>query len=76
VLEAVETSATTSKPLGTEVAPGLTEKDRPVLSAAIQHRCQVLLTGDKAHSGPLYGQTFEGVVIDSPAGFAATLGTL
>jgi len=76
VLEAVETSATASKPLGTEVAPGLPEKDRPVLAAAIQHRCQVLLTGDKAHFGLLYGQTLEGVVIRSPASFAATLRTL
>jgi len=76
VLEAVETSATASKPLGTEVAPGLPEKDRPVLAAAIQHQCEVLLTGDKAHFGPLSGQTFEGVVIHSPASFAATLRTL
>ena len=76
VLESVETSATASKPLGTEVAPGLPEKDRPVLAAAIQHRCQVLLTGDKAHFGPLYGQTLEGLVIHSPASFAATLRTL
>lgn len=76
VLEAVKTSATASKPLGIEVAPGLPEKDRPVLAAAIQHRCQVLLTGDKAHFGPLYGQTLEGLVIHSPASFAATLRTL
>jgi hypothetical protein len=32
VLEAVATSATASKPLGTEVAPGLPEKDLPVLA--------------------------------------------
>jgi len=76
VLEAVETSATASKPLGTEVAMGLPEKASPVLASAIQHRCQVLLTGDKAHFGPLYGQTLEGQVIHSPASFTATLRTL
>jgi predicted nucleic acid-binding protein len=75
VMESAEASAKASKPLGPEVAPGLPEKDRPVLAAAIQHRCQVLLTGDKAHFGRLYGQTIEGVEILSPASFAATLGT-
>ncbi|MCX6964389.1 MAG: hypothetical protein NTW41_03440 [Verrucomicrobia bacterium] len=41
--------------------PLLPEKDRPVLASAIQHRCQVLLTGDKNHFGRLYGQTIAGV---------------
>jgi predicted nucleic acid-binding protein len=51
----------------------LPEKDRPVLAAAIQHRCQALLTGDKTHFGPLYGQTIAGVSILSPQGLAEIL---
>ncbi|MGF1679588.1 MAG: putative toxin-antitoxin system toxin component, PIN family [Candidatus Methylacidiphilales bacterium] len=53
-----------------EILPGLAEKDRPVLAAAIAHRCQTLLTGDKTHFGPFYGQTVEGMTIHSPATLA------
>jgi len=60
-------------PLVDEIAPDLTEKDRPVLAAAIQHRCDVLVTGDKTHFGSLYGQHIEGVIIHSPAGLARHL---
>ncbi len=75
VMDDVEASAKASSPPGADLAPGLPEKDRPVLAAAIQHRCHILLTGDKAHFGPLYGQTIEGVEIHSPASFANKLGT-
>ena len=50
-----------------EIAPELPEKDRPVLAAAIQRGCHVLLTGDRTHFGPLYGKNLEGVTIHSPA---------
>ncbi len=73
VMEDVEASAKASGPLAAEVAPGLPEKDQPVLAAAIQHRCDILLTGDKTHFGPFYGQTIEGVTIHSPAGLARKL---
>ena len=69
----VEASDKVSNPMRLEIAPGLPEKDRPVLAAAIRHRCQVLLTGDKTHFGPLYGQTIEGVEIHSPASLAIKL---
>lgn len=46
----------------------LPEKDSPVLTSAIQHRCHALLTGDKTHFGRLYGQTIAGVSIHSPQG--------
>jgi hypothetical protein len=59
--------------LPVEIAPELPEKDRPVLAASIHHQCQILLTGDKMHFGPLYGQTIEGVEIHSPASFAVKL---
>jgi len=45
----------------------LPEKDRPVLAAAIQHRCDMLVTGDRTHFGTLYGKTIRGVSILSPA---------
>jgi hypothetical protein len=51
----------------------LTEKDRPVFTAAIQHRCHVLLAGDKTHFGQLYGQTIAGVSICSPQGLTEIL---
>ncbi len=43
----------------------LPEKDRPVLAAAIRLGCDVLVTGDRTHFGPGYGQTFGGVTIHS-----------
>jgi len=45
----------------------LPEKDRPVLAAAIYHRCAILATGDRSHFGTLYGGTVSGVTILSPA---------
>ena len=51
----------------------LPEKDRPVLTAAIHHRCDVLVTGDRTHFGPLYGKTVHGVSVLSPAMLANAL---
>jgi len=45
----------------------LPEKDRPVLAAAIHHRCDILVTGDRTHFGALYGKTIRGVTVMSPA---------
>lgn len=56
-----------------EIAPELPEKDRPVLAAAIQHRCEILVTGDKSHFSVLYGKNVGGVVIHSPASLAQRL---
>lgn len=74
MMKQVEASAGVCGPLPTDIAPELPRKDRPVLAAAIHHRCQVLLTGDKTHYGSLYGRTIEGVEIHSPASFAIKLG--
>lgn len=53
----------------------LPEKDRPVLAAAINLRCDALVTGDRTHFGPGYGRTFAGVTVHSPASLArAALG--
>lgn len=45
----------------------LPEKDRPVLAAAIHHRCEILVTGDRTHFGPIYGKIIQGVTTLSPA---------
>ena len=51
----------------------LPEKDRPVLAAAIHHRCEILVTGDRTHFGALYGTTIRGVKICSPAMLAESI---
>ena len=53
-----------------DAAPGLPEKDRPVLAAAIRQRCAALVTGDRTHFGRLYGKTIRGVTIHSPRSIA------
>lgn len=45
----------------------LPAKDHPILQAAIAARATHLLTGDKKHFGPYYGQTIEGVLILPPS---------
>lgn len=47
----------------------LPEKDRPILLAAIRAHATHLLTGDKQHFGPLYGQSISGVLILRPADY-------
>ena len=49
------------------------EKDRPVLAAAIRHRCEALVTGDRTHFGRLYGKAIHGVTIHSPRSIAEAL---
>ena len=51
----------------------LPEKDRPVLAAAIHHRGDILVTGDRTHFGPLYGATIRGVTVLSPAMLAESV---
>ena len=51
----------------------LPPKDRPVLSAAIRHRCAALVTGDRSHFGALFGTSFHGVAIHSPRSLAEIL---
>ena len=76
VLDGVQVSAKACAPLKPQIAPTLVDKDRPVLAAAIHHHCDILLTGDKTHFGPLYGQTIGGVEILPPASLANKLGDL
>jgi len=51
----------------------LPEKDQPVLAAAIRGRCDVLITEDRSHFGPLFGTEYQGVTIYSPAEAAESL---
>jgi hypothetical protein len=51
----------------------LPEKDRPVMSAAVHMRCDVLVTGDRAHFGRFYGRALAGVAIHSPRTLAELL---
>ena len=45
----------------------LPEKDKPILSAAVDAGVTHFVTGDVRHSGPLYSQRIEGVLVLSPA---------
>ncbi len=49
------------------VADWLPSNDRGVLLTAISLRCHVLMSGDKRHFTPGYGQTFGGVRALSPS---------
>jgi predicted nucleic acid-binding protein len=42
------------------------EKDLPVISSAVEHKCSILITGDKLHFGRYYGKRIAGVTILSP----------
>jgi uncharacterized protein len=53
----------------------LPDKDVPVLAAAINASCDILMTGDSRHFGQLFGETIGGVTIQSPVDTArAVLG--
>jgi uncharacterized protein len=60
-------------PVAASDSEWLPEKDRPVLTAAIRWRCDVLVTGDRTHFGAGYGRTFGGVTILSPRMLAERL---
>ena len=45
----------------------LPAKDAPILAAAVQAGAELLVTGDRAHFGTLYGRTFERTEVTSLA---------
>jgi hypothetical protein len=51
----------------------LPPKDAPILAAAVHAGSDALVTGDRTHFGPLYGRSFKGVLVLSPAGALARL---
>ena len=52
-----------SKDVAWALEQGLPLKDAPILAAAVQARCDVLVTGDRTHFGPLSGRRFRGVEV-------------
>lgn len=62
IREAVTVVGSVNHPLPVD----LPAKDRPILATAIHHRCDVLLTGDQRHFGPLFQQEVEGTRVLSP----------
>ena len=62
-----------SKDVAWALEQGLPPKDAPILAAAAQARCDVLVTGDRTHFGPLYGRRLRGVEVLSPADALARL---
>jgi hypothetical protein len=56
-----------SKDVAWALEQGLPLKDAPILAAAVQARCDVLVTGDRTHFGPLSGRRLRGVQVLSPA---------
>lgn len=45
---------------------GLPPKDAPILAAAIDARCHLLVTGDRTHFGPMFGRRLRGTVVMMP----------
>ena len=44
----------------------LPPKDAPILAAAVESRCHLLVTGDRSHFGALFGRRFQGTVVMLP----------
>ncbi len=51
----------------------LSEKDVPLLCAAIRGRCELIVTGDRRDFGALMGKTIEGIRVVSPLQLARLL---
>jgi hypothetical protein len=49
-----------------DAADQLPIKDRPIVAAAVAAAATHLVTGDKQHFGPLFGQVIEGVMVLPP----------
>ena len=45
---------------------GLPMKDEPILAAAIDAKCHLLVTGDRTHFGKLFGKRIHGTVVVLP----------
>ena len=73
LLEHLKSSTTISRVAHADLVEWLPDKDRPVLAAAIQLRCQALVTGDRRHFAAGYGRVFGGVTIYSPRSLAEAL---
>lgn len=54
----------------------LPSKDAPILLSAIQAECTHLVTGDRKHFGPYFGQTIDGVHITMVRDYLMTRGLI
>jgi predicted nucleic acid-binding protein len=52
---------------------GLPAKDAPIMAAAVNARCHLLVTGDVTHFGALFGVRHRGTVVMRPADALAVL---
>lgn len=50
------------------MATGLPPKDIPILAAALAANADLLITGDRTHFGPLFGQTIGRLTVQRPTG--------
>jgi predicted nucleic acid-binding protein len=57
----------TSSPAERRLTVNLPEKDRPIVSGAIEARASHLITGDITHFGKCLGKKIEGVLILTPS---------
>ncbi len=73
LLDRLEVAPAQADPDSMAAARALPEKNRPVLAAAARMRCEVLVTGDRAHFGAFYGRSLGGVTIHSPRSLAELL---
>jgi len=73
LLRGMQAASVQSRDTALEASLPLPPKDRPVLAAAIHHRCEALVTGDRTHFGALYGRTIQGVAVHSPRSLAELL---
>jgi predicted nucleic acid-binding protein len=48
------------------VAQRLPPKDAPILAAAVESHCHILVTGDRTHFGALFGKRLRGTVVMLP----------
>ena len=60
-------------PTTAALPPGVTlpDKDRPILLSAIDGQATHLLTGDRRHFGPYFGQSIRRMLIQRPAVYLA-----
>ena len=56
----------TAASLAWAAAHHLPPKDAPILAAAIEARCNLLVTGDRTHFGALFGRELRGTVVLLP----------
>ena len=57
----------TPRAITATVSAGLPAKDAPILGGTIGARAHALVTGDRQHFGPIFGQTIDGVTVVTPA---------